>query len=183
MTIEKRNSRRFILLFMGMLSAFGPFVTDFYLPTLPQLTNDFETTTSLVQLTLTFSMIGLAVGQMIIGPLSDKYGRRTPLILSLALFIVSTVACLYARDIHSFLICRFIQGFAGAGDTENEAIAVEQFFAVCQNEILGDRILAVVDAMPVTNFLRLKRHKHSEGFCGQRPQCIDAPQTKRQCGN
>lgn len=74
MTIEKRNSRRFILLFMGMLSAFGPFVTDFYLPTLPQLTNDFETTTSLVQLTLTFSMIGLAVGQMIIGPLSDKYG-------------------------------------------------------------------------------------------------------------
>ena len=97
MTIEKRNSRRFILLFMGMLSAFGPFVTDFYLPTLPQLTNDFETTTSLVQLTLTFSMIGLAVGQMIIGPLSDKYGRRTPLILSLALFIVSTVACLYAR--------------------------------------------------------------------------------------
>ncbi len=115
MTIEKRNSRRFILLFMGMLSAFGPFVTDFYLPTLPQLTNDFETTTSLVQLTLTFSMIGLAVGQMIIGPLSDKYGRRTPLILSLALFIVSTVACLYARDIHSFLICRFIQGFAGAG--------------------------------------------------------------------
>ena len=51
MTIEKRNSRRFILLFMGMLSAFGPFVTDFYLPTLPQLTNDFETTTSLVQLT------------------------------------------------------------------------------------------------------------------------------------
>ena len=115
MMIEKRNSRRFILLFMGMLSAFGPFVTDFYLPTLPQLTNDFETTTSLVQLTLTFSMIGLAVGQMIIGPLSDKYGRRTPLILSLALFIVSTVACLYARDIHSFLICRFIQGFAGAG--------------------------------------------------------------------
>ena len=119
MTIEKRNSRRFILLFMGMLSAFGPFVTDFYLPTLPQLTNDFETTTSLVQLTLTFSMIGLAVGQMIIGPLSDKYGRRTPLILSLALFIVSTVACLYARDIHSFLICRFIQGFAGAGGAQN----------------------------------------------------------------
>ena len=138
MTIEKRNSRRFILLFMGMLSAFGPFVTDFYLPTLPQLTNDFETTTSLVQLTLTFSMIGLAVGQMIIGPLSDKYGRRTPLILSLALFIVSTVACLYARDIHSFLICRFIQGFAGAGDTENEAIAVQKLY--CNRFVYGELI-------------------------------------------
>lgn len=111
----QRNSRLFILLFMGMLSAFGPFVTDFYLPALPQLVNDFDTTTSLVQLTLTFSMLGLAVGQMIIGPLSDKFGRRTPLLLSLVLFVISTIACLYADDIHTFIVCRLIQGFAGAG--------------------------------------------------------------------
>ena len=75
---DQQNSRIFILLFMSMLSAFGPFVTDFYLPALPQLVNNFDTTTSLVQLTLTFSMLGLATGQMIIGPLSDKLGRRTP---------------------------------------------------------------------------------------------------------
>lgn len=115
MSQTQRNSRLFILLFMGMLSAFGPFVTDFYLPALPQLVNDFNTTTSLVQLTLTFSMLGLAVGQMIIGPLSDKFGRRIPLLLSLVLFVVSTIACLYADDIHTFIVCRLIQGFAGAG--------------------------------------------------------------------
>ena len=98
-----------------MLSAFGPFVTDFYLPALPELVNNFDTTTSLVQLTLTFSMLGLATGQMIIGPLSDKLGRRTPLIISLILFVISTVACLYANDIHTFIVYRLIQGFAAAG--------------------------------------------------------------------
>ena len=107
---DQQNSRIFILLFMSMLSAFGPFVTDFYLPALPQLVNNFDTTTSLVQLTLTFSMLGLAIGQMIIGPLSDKLGRRNPLIISLILFVISTVACLYANDIHTFIVCRLIQG-------------------------------------------------------------------------
>ncbi|MCD8287621.1 MAG: multidrug effflux MFS transporter, partial [Porphyromonadaceae bacterium] len=101
--------------YMGVLSVFGPFVTDFYLPTLPQLAEDFQTTTSLGQLTLTFSFIGLAVGQMIFGPLSDKYGRRIPLLLSLGLFVISTAACLFTRSIHFFLFYRFVQGFSGAG--------------------------------------------------------------------
>ncbi len=75
------------------------------------------------------------------------------------------------------------KGFTGAGDAENKAVAVEQLFSVCQNEIFGDRVLPVVDAVPVSNLLRLERHKHSEGFCGQRPQCIDTPQTERQRSN
>ena len=110
-----QNSKTFLLVLLGILAAFGPFVTDMYLPGLPSMTVYFDTTASMVQLGITTAMLGLGFGQIIVGPLSDKYGRRTPLILSLALFIVSTVACLYARDIHTFLICRFIQGFAGAG--------------------------------------------------------------------
>ena len=72
------------------------------------------------------------------------------------------------------------KGFAGAGDAENEAIAVQKLLAVGQNKILGDGVLPVVDAVPVSNFLRLERHEHGEGFCGQRPQRVNAPQTKRQ---
>ena len=75
------------------------------------------------------------------------------------------------------------KGFAGAGDTENEAIAVQKLLAVGQNKILGDGVLPVVDAVPVSNFLRLERHKHSEGFCRECPQCINAPQTERQRSN
>ena len=75
------------------------------------------------------------------------------------------------------------KGFARAGDTKNEAVAVEQFFPVCKDEIFGDRVLTVVDAVSVPNFLRLERHKHSEGFCRECPQRVDAPQTERQRGN
>ena len=75
------------------------------------------------------------------------------------------------------------KGFARAGDAENETVAVQKLFAVGQNKILGDGVLPVVDAVPVSNFLRLERHEHGEGFCGQRPQRVNAPQAKRQRGD
>lgn len=111
----KQNSSLYILILVGIVSAFGPFVTDFYLPALPALGSYFATSASLVQLTLTVSMIGLAIGQLFVGPLSDRYGRKMPLIVSLILFILSTVACLGSETIGQFLIFRFIQGLSGAG--------------------------------------------------------------------
>lgn len=111
----KQNSSLYILILVGIVSAFGPFVTDFYLPALPALGSYFTTSASMVQLTLTVSMIGLAIGQLFIGPLSDRYGRKMPLILSLILFILSTVGCLGSTTIGQFLVFRFIQGIAGAG--------------------------------------------------------------------
>jgi drug resistance transporter, Bcr/CflA subfamily len=111
----KRNSRIYILIVIGTVSAIGPFVTDFYLPALPELMTFFGTTSSMTQLSLTFSMIGLAVGQIFIGPLSDKYGRKMPLLISMLLFTISTIFCLFSWNIESFTISRFIQGFTGAG--------------------------------------------------------------------
>lgn len=108
-TAAKMNSRLFLLITMGMMSAFGPFVTDFYLPGLPALASYFGTTTSWVQLSLTSSMLGLAGGQLLIGPASDKYGRKGPLLLSMALFIVSTVACLFSWNIESFVFSGYFR--------------------------------------------------------------------------
>lgn len=109
------NSNLYILLLVGGVSAFGPFVTDFYLPALPALGTYFDTSASMVQLTLTVSMVGLAIGQLFIGPLSDRYGRKLLLMASLFLFICSTIACLLSVSIGSFLLFRFLQGVAGAG--------------------------------------------------------------------
>lgn len=109
------NSKLYVLIVIGIVSAFGPFVTDFYLPALPVLAGYFDTTASLVQLSLTFSMVGLAVGQLIIGPLSDKYGRKKPLMISLVVFCFSTLGCLYAPDIYGFIFFRLLQGLSGAG--------------------------------------------------------------------
>lgn len=110
-----RSYYLFLILFLGMLSAFGPFVTDMYLPTLPSMADVFHTSASLVQMGLAASMLGLAVGQVFFGPLSDKYGRRHTLIGAMLLFSVSTVISIYSPSIEFFNICRFVQGLGGAG--------------------------------------------------------------------
>lgn len=111
----RRNSSNFIFTFLGMLTAFGPFVTDMYLPGLPIMTKEFATSVSMVQMGLTFSMLGLAFGQLVFGPLSDKIGRRRPLIFSMWLFIFSTTACIFAPNIQIFVLLRFLQGIAASG--------------------------------------------------------------------
>lgn len=100
---------------LGMLTAFGPFVTDFYLPAMPEMAEYFQTSPAAVSASLTAGMVGLAAGQILIGPLSDKYGRRWPLILSMALFSVATVLCMFAPNIHVFNLLRVLQGIGGAG--------------------------------------------------------------------
>lgn len=113
--MQRENSRIFLLVLLGMLSAFGPFVTDMYLPSLPAMGDYFSTSSSMVQLGLTTSMIGLAVGQVFFGPLSDRYGRRMPLLVAMWLFIASTICCLFSTSIEMFVAFRLIQGVAGAG--------------------------------------------------------------------
>lgn len=112
---ERYNSKAFLLIFLGTLTAFGPLVTDMYLPTLPEMTGYFSTSSSMVQLGLTASMIGLAAGQLLFGPVSDRYGRRPPLITAMILFLLSTLGCILARDIFQFVAWRLVQGVAGAG--------------------------------------------------------------------
>lgn len=111
----KENSKVFLLILLGMLTAFGPFVTDMYLPSLPSMGEYFSTSSSMIQLGLTTSMIGLAVGQIFFGPLSDRYGRRLPLLSGMWLFIVSTLLCLFSQTIEQFVAFRLLQGIAGAG--------------------------------------------------------------------
>lgn len=132
-----------MLILLGMLTAFGPFVTDMYLPALPTMTTYFDTSVSMVQLGLTFSMIGLAVGQLLIGPISDKVGRRRPLIASMVLFIVSTVACIFSPDVVFFTAMRLLQGIAGAGGIViSRSIATDEFSG---HELL--KMLAVIGAI------------------------------------
>lgn len=110
-----RNSRAFLIVFLAFLSAFGPFVTDFYLPTLPDQTVDFGAPASMVQLGLSATMWGLAAGQLWIGPLSDTRGRRIPLAASLAVFSLATAGAVFAPDIETFIAMRFLEGLGASG--------------------------------------------------------------------
>lgn len=105
----------FLIVFLGLLSAFGPFVIDMYLPAMPEMAEVFRCDASVVQLGLTFCMTGLAIGQLIFGPASDKYGRKPVLMFTLALFAVSSVICCLSNSISVFTCARFLQGVGGAG--------------------------------------------------------------------
>ena len=109
------NSRVFLLLFLATLAAFGPFVTDFYLPTLPEQTTDFHTSPAMVQLGLSNIMWGLAAGQLLVGPISDRRGRQQPLFWCLVLFPATTAVAAPATEIHVFLVMRFFEGLGAAG--------------------------------------------------------------------
>lgn len=111
----KQNMKVFIPATLGMLTAFGPFVTDFYLPVLPEMTGYFHTTPALASMSLTAGMIGLAAGQLFIGPLTDKYGRKRILVGSMLLFVVASLLCIFSGDIFMFNAMRGLQGLAGAG--------------------------------------------------------------------
>ena len=102
-------------LILGLLSGIGPLCTDFYLPALPEITQQLQATSTQTQLSLTAALIGLGLGQLFFGPLSDRIGRLKPLALSLLLFIFASAMCALTRDINMLIVWRFLQGFAGAG--------------------------------------------------------------------
>ncbi|TMV48074.1 multidrug effflux MFS transporter [Paenibacillus mesophilus] len=107
-------SRLWLALVLGTLSAFGPFSLDMYLPALPQLSDELHTTASLAQLSLTSCLAGLALGQLLAGPLSDVRGRRKPLLFGLVLYAAASLLCVFSPSIWSFVAMRFVQGAAGA---------------------------------------------------------------------
>ncbi|HZA73915.1 MAG TPA: multidrug effflux MFS transporter [Propionibacteriaceae bacterium] len=99
---------------LGLLSTFGPISLDLYLPALPELAAELEASASAAQLTITACLIGLAVGQIIAGPLSDRFGRKRPLMIGLVAYALASLACAFAWSISVLLVLRLIQGLAGA---------------------------------------------------------------------
>lgn len=112
---KKENSRLFLEGFLGLLSTFGPFVLDMYISSFPMITEYYHTVPSLVQMSLASCTVGLALGQLIFGTVSDRYGRRLTLLFSLLLFLAATLGCLYVHSILFFIAMRFFQGLAAAG--------------------------------------------------------------------
>ncbi|MDE6143393.1 MAG: MFS transporter, partial [Muribaculaceae bacterium] len=105
----------YLYLFLGALAAFPPLVTDMYLPALPMMKMEFRATTSAVQMSLAACILGLAAGQLVFGPFSDKWGRKPLLKSALLLFIIATVASIFSTSIEALNVFRFFQGLGGAG--------------------------------------------------------------------
>jgi len=115
MTKQFARQRLVYALVLGLLASLGPLCIDLYLPALPEMAGELNTSTATAQLSLTAGLLGLGVGQLIFGPYSDKLGRMRPLLLSLALLLFASLWCALAPNIDQLLIARLLQGLAGAG--------------------------------------------------------------------
>lgn len=109
-----KKLRYWIAFVLGSLAAIGPLSIDMYLPSLPSLTTDLQTSASLAQLSITAFLLGIALGQLFMGSLSDIRGRRIPLLIGMIAYVVASLLCAVNSSIGGLIALRFIQGLAGS---------------------------------------------------------------------
>ncbi|MFB9275799.1 multidrug effflux MFS transporter [Cohnella cellulosilytica] len=131
MNAKTNNHSVLFALMLSAFSALGPFTVDMYLSSLPQMMSYFGTNASMIQASLTASLLGLGIGQLVTGPLSDVHGRRKPLLISMILYLLTSLACAFSPNIGLFIALRFIQGFvASAGLVISRAIVRDRYNGV-----------------------------------------------------
>ncbi|SMF33373.1 multidrug effflux MFS transporter [Streptomyces sp. Amel2xC10] len=109
-----RRTGLLVTLILGGLTATPPLSMDMYLPALPEVTRHLHAPAATVQLTLTACLAGMALGQLVVGPLSDRWGRRRPLLAGLLVYVLATALCALAPTVELLVACRLVQGLAGA---------------------------------------------------------------------
>ncbi len=138
-----------LVLVLGSLIAIGPLTIDMYLPALPAITDDLATTSTAVQLTLTGTLAGLGLGQLVVGPLSDAYGRRRPLIAGLVLHVIASALCVVAPDVVTLGGLRVLQGLGVAASSVVAMAVVRDLFSGTAFAQLFSRLMLVMGAAPV----------------------------------
>ncbi|QDW61871.1 multidrug effflux MFS transporter [Oerskovia sp. KBS0722] len=138
----------FVLL-LSALTAIGPLTIDLYLSAFPQIVTDLGTTESRIQLTLTATLAGLALGQLLIGSLSDAVGRRLPLLSALSIYVLASVGIVFVQSIEMLTVLRFVQGLtAAAGMVLSMAIVRDNFEGFLVGKVIA-RLMLVVGVAPI----------------------------------
>lgn len=138
-----------LVLTLGAFTALGPFTIDMYLPALPTITGELATTSASVQLTLTGTLLGLGLGQLAIGPLSDRFGRRRPLLAGVALHVIASLLCIVAPNVEVLGALRVLQGLGAAAGTVTAMAIVRDLYTGRAAATLLSRLILVMGAAPV----------------------------------
>jgi DHA1 family bicyclomycin/chloramphenicol resistance-like MFS transporter len=144
-----RSSRVLYVVVLGALVGLGPFTIDLYLPAFPAVAEDLRAPESLIQLTLTATMIGFGLGQLIVGPWSDTVGRRLPLILATAVHVGASLGVAFAPDITGVLIFRVLQGVGAAGGGVVAMATVRDLFGGQSLVRMLSRLALVTSLAPI----------------------------------
>lgn len=148
---DRYSSRRRLayVLLLGALTALGPFTVDLYLPAFPLLEADFAATEAAIQLTLTGTMVGFALGQLIVGPLSDALGRRRPLLIATTLHLLASAAAAWSPSLEALGVTRVLMGMGAAGGGVVAMAMVRDLFGGQRLVIMLSRLALVTGVAPV----------------------------------
>ena len=143
------KNTRVILLILGLLSAIGPFSIDMYLPAFETISKDFDTSIDKVQLSLTSFFIGIAIGQMIYGPLLDKFGRKKPLIVGLSIYLLTSILCVFTMNVESLILLRFLQAIGSCSGMVASRAMVQDYYKGAEAARVFSLLMLVLAISPI----------------------------------
>src|SRR6202167_1025554 len=144
-----RRGDLLIILILGALSTGGPISIDMYLPAFPQIARDLGTTPAQISFSVSGYFIGLALGQLLYGPLLDRYGRKKPLYAGLSLFVVASLGCVAVRSPGLFIAFRLLQALGGCVAQVGAVAMVRDFFPVRESAKILSLLMLVLSVSPL----------------------------------
>ncbi len=138
-----------ILLILGLLSAIGPFSIDMYLPAFKTIAKDFDSPVEKIQLSLTAFFVGIALGQIIYGPLLDKFGRKKPLLIGVIIYIVASILCAYTEDANHLIAYRFLQALGSCSGMVAARAMVRDYFDPREGAKVFSMLMLVIGVSPI----------------------------------
>lgn len=138
-----------MILILGLLSAIGPFSIDMYLPGFPVIADDLHTSPEMVSYSLSSYFIGICAGQMMIGPLLDRFGRKPPLLGGLVLYIVSALGCAWSPTIEWLIVFRFFQAAGGCAGMVTPRAIIRDVFPVAENARIFSLLILIIGVSPI----------------------------------
>lgn len=144
-----KKERVLTIFTLGLLSALGPFSIDMYLPGFPAIAESLHTTVARVSLSLSSFFIGISVGQLLYGPLLDKFGRKVPLYIGMGLYIAASLACATVQSADMLIFFRFLQALGGCAGMVASRALVRDLFPVNENAKIFSLLMLVVAVSPI----------------------------------
>jgi MFS transporter, DHA1 family, multidrug resistance protein len=145
----KGRERFFTIFTLGLLSAMGAFSIDMYLPGFPDIARDLHTTVAHITLSITSFFIGISVGQLIYGPLLDKFGRKKPLYIGLVVYLLTSIACAHAPTADALIGIRFLQALGSCAGMVASRALVRDIFPVAENAKIFSLLMLVLALSPI----------------------------------
>ncbi|MCP9750634.1 Bcr/CflA family efflux MFS transporter [Ferruginibacter sp. HRS2-29] len=143
------KNRSLIILILGLLSAIGPFSIDMYLPGFPAMAKDLHTSVDMISYSLASFFVGICFGQLLFGPLLDRFGRKMPMLAGLTLYIIASIGCALSHSVEMLVIFRFLQALGGCVGVVAPRAVIRDLFPVEENAKIFSLMILILGVSPI----------------------------------